>query len=385
MSDQWAHLCETLARASSLVEDADPPCTDLERETGYRYLLNVLNSGLELLAMNDDPGRPEIGRPQDPARRWALDCPDALYGYAPVAAGGEYVLRGRPRGRRPHYLALSVMTGQWGGIAIAEAAKLSAPGDLVFEPDGSFEVRLGGAASSGNWLPLPDGAIGLAIRQFLYDWDTEDPLELTIECLSPPAARSEDDAIKQLDAFVAGSVQTWAAFTDFRRSAGPNTIASPQVGGSEYGGTVDNAYGGGWFELGPDEAAIITVRPPVCHYWNIQFGDRWMQSLDYTYRQTALNGHQAVLDDDGAFVGVLAHDDPGIANWFDTAGHRYLTMGDRWQRAVGDLPPPEVRVVPFVELDDHVAPSVPRVTPDERADSLARRRRAVLRRYGRGW
>ena len=34
-----------------------------------------------------------------------------------------------------------------------------------------------------------------------------------------------------------------------------------------------------------------------------------------------LNGHQAVLDD-GVFRAVVAHRDPGVANWLDTAGNR---------------------------------------------------------------
>ncbi len=78
----------------------------------------------------------------------------------------------------------------------------------------------------------------------------------------------------------------------------------------------------GTFEIAPDEALILEVTPPECHFWNIHLGDYWGQSLDYTYRQTSLNGHQAVLDSDGVFRAVVAHRDPGVANWLDTAGKR---------------------------------------------------------------
>ena len=35
----------------------------------------------------------------------------------------------------------------------------------------------------------------------------------------------------------------------------------------------------------------------------------------------SLNGHQASIDEDGMLRVVIAHEDPGIANWLDTAGH----------------------------------------------------------------
>ena len=118
----------------------------------------------------------------------------------------------------------------------------------------------------------------------------------------------------------------------------------------------------------------------------MQFGDHWFQSLDYTYRQTALNGFQAHLDH-GRFVGVIAHDDPGIANWFDTCGNRELPMTYRRQLARiprDELPTPLLRVVKRAVLDDEMPRWVHRVTPHERQASLDARRRAVLRRFGRG-
>ena len=127
------------------------------------------------------------------------------------------------------------------------------------------------------------------------------------------------------------------------------------------------------------------MTPPPCHYWNIQFGDHWFQSLDYTYHQSALNGFQAHLDH-GRFVGVVAHDDPGVANWFDTCGNQAMPMTYRWQLARiprDQLPAPTLRVVDRSALDDMLASWVRRVTADERTALLDARSRAVLRRFGR--
>jgi hypothetical protein len=46
---------------------------------------------------------------------------------------------------------------------------------------------------------------------------------------------------------------------------------------------------------------------------------------------------------------VICHDDPGVANWIDTAGHARGTMGLRWIKAVTH-PRPRTRVVKRTEL-----------------------------------
>jgi hypothetical protein len=100
----------------------------------------------------------------------------------------------------------------------------------------------------------------------------------------------------------------------------------------------------------------------------------------------ALNGHQARLDQQGRFVGVIAHRDPGVWNWLDTAGNRVLPATYRWQlpRVERDqLPTPQARVVPFAALERELPAGTPAITPIERTDQLDRRRRGALRRYGR--
>jgi hypothetical protein len=56
-------------------------------------------------------------------------------------------------------------------------------------------------------------------------------------------------------------------------------------------------------------------------YWSFSLGNVWWETIDYGNRQSSLNGHQAVVDDDGKVRVVVAHQDPGAANWLDTGGH----------------------------------------------------------------
>ena len=122
--------------------------------------------------------------------------------------------------------------------------------------------------------------------------------------------------------------------------------------------------------------------PPIGLYWSLSIGNVWWETIDYAEHITSLNGHQAVLDDDGVFRAVIAHHDPGVANWIDTAGHTEGPMILRCVRTES-APVPTTRVVRFDELDAVLPPSTERVTPEQRARTIANRRAAVARRFAR--
>ncbi len=387
----WNRLCDTLRDAGRILVDPRAPTDPSVQAAGLVYLLNLLNSGMEMTVWTADPDHPEVGRPQDPFRRWALDCPDALYASTRIDGSGTYRLTFV--GGTPHYLGISVTAGQLGTDQVRGVGNLASPGAIDHGPDGSIEVVLSPTEHDGNWIRTETGMLGVGIRQFFYDWDTEVAHRITIDRLdgspAPPAASLDDVAAQfaRLGGFVSTSTALWPDFVAGLAERLPNTIGAPNPQASAYGGTPDNVYGSGYFDLGPDEAAIIEVTPPPCHYWNMQFGDYWFQSLDYTYRQTSLNGFQAELDTDGVFRGVLAHQDPGVANWLDTAGNRIVPMTYRWQLSpwpAEQLPTPTARVVPFAEVEQSLPATTRRVATAERRETLERRRRAVLRRFGRG-
>jgi hypothetical protein len=86
--------------------------------------------------------------------------------------------------------------------------------------------------------------------------------------------------------------------------------------------------------------------------------------------------------DDGVFRAVVAHHDPGVANWLDTGGNRRGPGMIRWVRADA-APVPSTRMVPFDQLDAELPPSTPRVAPAERQAVLAARRAAIRQRFAR--
>ncbi len=111
-------------------------------------------------------------------------------------------------------------------------------------------------------------------------------------------------------------------------------------------------------------------------------GNHWWETIDYANRQSSLNGHQAVIDDDGVFRAVVSDKDPGVANWLDTAGHRQGPMIFRWLRAQS-APVPTTRVVSFDELATALPARTTRVDQTTRRALIARRRAAVRRRFPR--
>ena len=231
-------------------------------------------------------------------------------------------------------------------------------------------------------MPIADDATQVVVRHFFYDWDTEVASTLSIERLSgpPPVAASETvdpqaAMARQLVAlgdFVEANLDF---FLQFARPERPNTF-NPPFDGTAMGAAAENRPVMGSFQLAPDEALVVEVEPPRGLYWSYSLGNPWWETIDYGRHQSSLNGHQAVVDEDGLLRVVIAHRDPGVANWLDTAAHSEGPIILRCVRTE-TAPVPTTRVVPFAD----VGPPSPgaRVTADQRAviDAQLQSRRFV--------
>lgn len=399
----WDGFVDHLRAAADVVRD-DPRATDpVLRAQGYRYLLNLANAALEQKVFSADRDFPEHGHLQDSTKRYATESPDCLFGVTALDPAGTYRLTGTAGSA--HYVGLTLYREMdlyglarraakedfrtvFGAATGSTLRALSSPGGLQLAENGSFEVVLSATRHDGNWLELTPEVDHLISRQYFYDWDREEPHHLGIERLDPPpggTATTPGWMTAQLDAcgeLTEGFARFWALLYGAKATAKRNVLVTEPPLQDGYAGSI--SYGGGYLDLADDEAAIIEVTPPPCHFWNIHLGDHWAQSLDYTFRQTHLNGHMARLDPAGVFRAVVAHRDPGVANWLDTAGNRQVHVTYRWWLAEApDLVSPQLRIVRHEDLERELHPDTPRVTPEERADALARRRRAVLHRYRR--
>jgi len=135
-----------------------------------------------------------------------------------------------------------------------------------------------------------------------------------------------------------------------------------------------------YWMLPADEALIIRVRPPEAQYWAVEFGNYWWETMDYRYRLASTNCHHATLEDDGELIVVVSHDDPGLPNWLDPSGHSEGYVTYRWMLA-DNYPVPQCQQVKRAALFDHLPASVKRISPDERREQLAGRRRGIVKRF----
>ena len=142
---------------------------------------------------------------------------------------------------------------------------------------------------------------------------------------------------------------------------------------------ADAAYSMSPYLLGPDEALVIRARWPECRCANVNLWNRFMQTFDYTRHRSSLNRAQTVADDDGWFTVVVAHRDPGVPNWLDTAGYPEGMIQYRWIWTQ-DNPKPAVRRVRFDEVRQALPAGTPTVTPEERRFRIAGRQAHVGRR-----
>jgi hypothetical protein len=97
-------------------------------------------------------------------------------------------------------------------------------------------------------------------------------------------------------------------------------------------------------------------------------------------RVTSLNHRQATLGTDGRLQLVVAHRDPGVANWLDTMGRHVGLLNYRhfWGSA---LPTLRTVVVPFDDVRAALPADTTLVDTDARQRELAARREHLAWRF----
>jgi len=219
------------------------------------------------------------------------------------------------------------------------------------------------------------------------DWERERPAELIIERIGGEVIRPRlaperlAEQLELLESWLTKGGGLWRDMSKVMLSVPPNTLRIPPLDRSAaHGGLRGQAYGMGCFQCAADEAVILEFTPPRCRHWSVSLATWWWEAIDFTSRQSSLNHAQAQLDADGVFRGVIAHEDPGVANWLDTAGHERGTLIARFVMAE-ESPEVRARTVKRSELAGALPEGTSKLSPTERDASLARRRRAVWRRF----
>ena len=394
-SPAWQALARRIDALAGLLHADGAPTGASERTVGVRYLTRFLAAGLRICLECDDPDYPTFGRMIDNAMSWGLDNPDCNYSWARVRGDAEYRIEGF-RGSAKH-LEFQVNTGHMGdghipafgsGEDAWRTVSFLAGDDLRVDAAGRFEITLSARSQAGDWLALDPQASHVLVRQYFDDWETERPGVFSIERLGAhyPRPALTPDAFAQhletLHTWLDAGLHCWDKVSRLLLSLEANKLLMFDVSKDvDRPGLHGQAYGMGPFVCAPDEAVILEFAPPRCRMWSAALTNFWWESLEAGQRQTSLNGHWAELDADGLLRAVIAHDDPGVANWLDPEENTRGTLAVRF--LFGDsTPDPVLRRVPRHALDDALPADTPRIDPEERSARIARRNRALQRRYG---
>jgi hypothetical protein len=349
----WEEFCDTLKSAGRTILAEGSPEDALDRAEGFRYLSRLTRAALETFVEYADPLAPVLHRPVHETAKIGADNPDNYYQHATLSGAYEYRITGT-RGTI-HYLDFATQTS---GVASSGASRQAGHLDasrLEIGPDGRFEIRLACERRPGNWLRMTPDTTALIVRQTFLDRERETPAQLRIERIggdgkpTPLTPAALDAGLRQASGLV---VACSALFAGWARGFQKHTNELPRFDDSismGAGGDPNIAYYHSYWKLAPDEALVIEVTPPPCESWNFQLDNHWMESLDYRWHRIHVNKHTARYRPDGSVRIAVAHADPGVENWIETAGHSQGTMCFRWIRAEAH-PQPKTRVVKLSEL-----------------------------------
>ncbi len=380
LSQAWSYLQERLRDAAQIVQSDPTNRNRVDLAAGMRHLLVLLTAGIdEVLRFDTDPILCVQATSTDDLVTWGMECPDCIYTRAVLRGGESYRLFGNRGTAR--YVGLQTMNG------IAATAN-ELVDELEMDADGNFEVVLSASEQTGrasNWMRLDGDHPTLTVRHFFYDWDVEVASSLRIErigdavgaeggSVDPAAAMSRQ--LVALGDFVQDNL---AFFLQFGAAAPTNGFLPP-IDRTDIGAAAENRPVIGRWELRAGEALIVEVEPPEGIYWSFSIGNPWWETIHYGRHQSSLNAHQAVLDSDGLVRVVLCAEDPGVANWLDTAGYSNGPIILRCVRTK-TAPTPSTRVVPFHDIRAELPSDIATVTAEQRASVIAARRNAVRERF----
>ena len=331
------------------------------------------------------------------------------------------MITGRFDGSVPADTNISVLTGLNG----ATAANINGR-DLVVNPDGTFTITADSSpAEPGdvNHLQLVPGTTLITTRNTLSDWNTQEPMSLSVLKVSGPPSSLFSQiggfAIPGIGPLVAGSplltalvsvipplpghvvqsaeaalimlllgingenqymsVATTDAETGQKKP--PNVLSDPDHNASFLATQLQSA---GYFQIEDDQALVITIDPGKARYFSVPVTNDWTITNNYWDEQTSLNVSQSVMNPNGTYTYVVSPTDPAVANWVSTGGLNQGTISIRFQDfdPESDVDPTvHSELVPLAQLDTVLPGTTVYVTPEERQEQIAQRQLGYNKRY----
>jgi hypothetical protein len=368
----WSEWCQALEKTGAATLKNVLTHDDIDLAEGLRYLGRSSHYAMFGEIDNVDSKHPYFWPFLDPHTKIGGDNPQGLYLSAPINPTDTFVVRGK-RGSVRWFSAV-VMRSIAAQIARQQPIgnQLYLP-NLQFDADGNFEIVIAPDERPGNWLQSDKWAAYILVRQFFPTPDDVTTMELSIENVTvgdtTPAPLDLEFAINAVSraakkfSGMVPHLHSELISKEAAKNSFKTDIGDPTSGGGVPGG---NAVTARW-RVEPHEALIIKVTPPTpCAYWDVQVGNGWYETHNYRHHISGLTCEGAQVADDGTVLLVLTEQDPGTANWLETAHHREGHIAIRWQMTEGRLPIPELTVVDAATIRENTG--LPLVSPEERAE-----------------
>jgi hypothetical protein len=327
-----------------------------------RVLAHLLEGGL-VGHFEDDPRQPVFRQIVTSTRKSLGDNADAIYFDTAVSPQYAYRVTGNTAGAV--YVSFTVEAGGPEGAFPERTAGVLNDTQFDVDADGRFEIFLGGSRRERNWIGLDPDATRITTRHYFEDERSPGvppipDVALGIEVLDgtgplpPPTDASVAGGLRRVERYVRSRSleQTKPGEGDQPPfvSRHPNAFPPPVAPGDHALAAADAAYSMAPYFLGPDEALVVEARWPVCRCANVSLWNRHLQTYDYAHRRVSLNRAQTQAGPDGTFQIVIAHRDPGVANWLDTEGRPFGLVFWRYMLPEGPIDTPAGRVVSLSDL-----------------------------------
>ncbi len=369
----WRDFTRRVEAAGVEILKSYPQPTALDSAEGARYLLQQLGSSIQA-ELVDAPGQiPLLRIGATTINKWGLDGADAKYQGASINGDSAYRLHGQLGSARLFALQLTRMQGEYAAFGALTGDQLQA------DEAGNFEVLISSAKPAdwqGVWLQLEPATDSLLVREYFSDWASERPGRYYLEEIGttqtsePVTSGQVAGLLRDTAANFSARAPQWRGHVEQARTHLVNRIHMQKSDGQ---GLASNIYGSGWFDVDSDQALVIEMDAPDALLWSVQLGNVWWESIDYINHTASYNDSQAVASSDGKYRFVLSHQDPGVPNWLDPAGHSEGAIMFRLQEANATVNP-VLKLVPFADLAGHLPQDTPQVGVDQRNHELGQRR-----------
>jgi Protein of unknown function (DUF1214) len=337
----WEFVQKMIGDITQVVKD------DAENERELLEGLRVISRVTALcseISVETDPELPWFFDMCSPTRLVGGPNPDGGYHLAMIRGDRGYRVTGT-RGSSA-YLGFQVLAGT--GMTPRRMAAYVSDTDLKLDA-GSFALLFApeepADLDGAQWVPIPQDAVSIVVREYIADVATEELATLTIEPItaSAPKALTDDELADHFTAMA----WTIMKLTTLHRTIKPELLNTPNtlltaqaadLGAADT--TPDNLYMMGTFALGPDDTLLLEIVPPDTRYWNITLENIWHECLEPRRLHTSVTNKGVTPDTDGTVRIAIGAKDFGTGHWLDTGGRHRGFVVLRW---LDNPDPPEVR------------------------------------------